>query len=198
MQICGKIPTFAPIKRSFATYLQTDGANINTIQSMKTNDFMSALNEARKESVKQALSNKDSKLAKLYAAKVAANDAYNKGEREHLFSKGSTYAVAQKNIVRSAFRSYVMGVTHSTKETESVITWYDTNKIDTNQPIIDTDTRLQSYCKATYENYRKGMLDVSRKTKEEREREKAEKLALVSKLAELSAEELAKLLESAK
>ena len=165
---------------------------------MKANDFMSALNEARRESVKQALSNKDSKLAKLYAAKVAANDAYNKGEREHLFAKGSTYAVAQKNIVRSAFRSYVMSVTHSTKETESVIAWYDTNKIDTNQPIIDTDTRLQSHCKATYESYLKGMLDVSRKTKEEREREKAEKLALVSKLAELSAEELAKLLESAK
>ena len=91
-----------------------------------------------------------------------------------------------------------MGVTHSTKETESVITWYDTNNIDNNQPIIDTDNRLQSYCKATYETYRKGMLDVSRKTKEEREREKAEKLALVSKLAELSAEELTKLLESAK
>ena len=91
-----------------------------------------------------------------------------------------------------------MGVTHSTKETESVITWYDTNKIDTNQPIIDTDNRLQSYCKGTYETYRRGMLDVSRKTKEEREREKAEKLALVSKLAELSAEELTKLLEAAK
>ena len=52
---------------------------------MKTNDFMSALNEARRESVRQALSNKDSKLAKVYAAKVAANDAYNKGERDHLF-----------------------------------------------------------------------------------------------------------------
>ena len=91
-----------------------------------------------------------------------------------------------------------MGATRSSKETESVINWYDTNKIDTNQPIIDTDTRLKSYCKATYENYRKGMLDVSRKTKEEREREKAEKLALVSKLAELSAEDLAKLLEAAK
>lgn len=159
---------------------------------------MAALNEARRESVKQALSVKDSKLAKLYAAKVAASEAYNKGEREHLFAKGSTYAVAQKNIVRSAFRSYVMGATRSSKETESVINWYDTNKIDTNQPIIDTDTRLKSYCKATYENYRKGMLDVSRKTKEEREREKAEKLALVSKLAELSAEDLAKLLEAAK
>lgn len=165
---------------------------------MKTNDFMSALNEARRESVKQELSNKDGKLAKLYAAKVAANEAYNKGEREHLFGKGSTYAVAQKNIVRSAFRSYVMGVTRSSKETESVIMWYDTNNIDNNQPIIDTDNRLQSYCKATYETYRKGMLDVSRKSKEERERERAEKLALVSKLAELSAEELAKLLESAK
>ena len=165
---------------------------------MKTNDFMGALNEARRESVKSELANKESKLAKLYAAKVAANDAYNKGEREHLFGKGSTYAVAQKNIVRSAFRSYVMSVTHSTKETESVITWYDTNNIDTNQPIIDTDTRLKSYCKTTYETYRKGMLEVSRKTKEERERERAEKLALVSKLAELSAEELAKLLESAK
>ena len=56
---------------------------------MKQNDFMSALNEARKESVKQAISNKDSNLAKLYAAKVAANDAYNKGEHELLFSKGS-------------------------------------------------------------------------------------------------------------
>lgn len=165
---------------------------------MKQNDFMAALSEARKESVKQALSSKDSKLAKLYAAKVSANNAYNKGEREHLFAKGSTYAVAQKNIVRSAFRSYVMGVTRSTKETESVIMWYDTNNIGNNQPIIDTDNRLQSYCKATYETYRKGMLDVSRKSKEERERERAEKLALVSKLAELSAEELTKLLESAK
>lgn len=165
---------------------------------MRTNDFMSALNEARRESVKSELANKDSKLAKLYAAKVAASDAYNKGEREHLFSKGSTYAVAQRNIVRSAFRSYVMGMTHSTKETESVINWYDTNNIDNNQPIIDTDNRLQSYCKATYETYRKGMLDVVRKSKEEREREKAEKLALVSKLATLSTEELTKLLESAK
>ena len=165
---------------------------------MKTNDFMSALNEARRESVKSELANKDSKLAKLYAAKVTANEAYNKGERDHLFAKGSNYAIAQKNIVRSAFRSYVMSVTHSTKETESVIAWYDTNKIDTNQPIIDTDTRLQSYCKGTYETYRKGMLDVTRKTKEERERERAEKLALVSKLAELSSEELTKLLESAK
>lgn len=159
---------------------------------------MSALNEARRESVKNELSNKDSKLAKLYAAKVAANDTYNKGEREHLFSKGSTYAIAQRNIVRSAFRSYVMGVTHSTKETGSVIAWYDTNNIDNNQPIIDTDNRLQSYCKATYENYRKGMLDVSRKSKEEREKERAEKLALVSKLATLSNEELTKLLESTK
>lgn len=165
---------------------------------MKTNDFMAALNEARRESVKIELSNKDSKLAKLYAAKVAANDAYNKGEREHLFSKGSTYAVAQKNIVRSAFRSYVMSVTRSSKETESVITWYDTNNIDVNQPIIDTENKLQSYCKATYETYRKGMLEVSRKSKAERERERAEKLALVSKLASLSTEELAKLLESAK
>lgn len=165
---------------------------------MKTNDFMAALNEARKESVKQAISNKDSKLAKLYAAKVAANDAYNKGEREHLFAKGSTYAVAQRNIVRSAFRSYVMGATHSTMETERVIAWYDTNNIDNKQPIIDTDNRLQSYCKATYETYRKGMLDVSRKSKQVREIERAEKLALVSKLAELSAEELTKLLESAK
>lgn len=165
---------------------------------MKTNDFMSALNEARRESVKSELSKKDSKLAKLYAAKVAANEAYNKGEREHLFSKGSTYAVAQRNIVRSAFRSYVMGVTRSSKETESVIMWYDSNNIDKSQPIIDTDNRLQSYCKGTYETYRKGMLDVTRKSKQERERERAEKLALVSKLAELSAEELTKLLESAK
>ena len=165
---------------------------------MKTNDFMAALSEARRESVKSELSNKDSKLAKLYAAKVAANEAYNKGEREHLFAKGSTYAVAQKNIVRSAFRSYVMGVTRSSKETESVIMWYDTNNIDKSQPIIDTDNRLQSYCKSTYETYRKGMLDVTRKSKQEREREREEKLALVSKLAELSAEELAKLLESAK
>lgn len=165
---------------------------------MKTNDFMSALNEARRESVKSELSNKNSKLAKLYAAKVAANDAYNKGEREHLFAKGSTYAVAQKNIVRSAFRSYAMGVTHSTKETESVIAWYDTNNIDKEQPIIDTDNRLQSYCKATYETYRKGMMEVSRKSKQEREREKAEKLALVSKLATLSTEELTKLLVGAK
>ena len=165
---------------------------------MKTNDFMSALNEARRESVKSELANKNSKLAKLYAAKVAANDAYSEGEREHLFSKGSTYAIAQRNIVRSAFRSYVMSVTHSSKETESVINWYDTNNIDNNQPIIDTDNRLQSYCKATYDTYRKGMLDVTRKSKEERERERAERLALVSKLAELSAEELTKLLESAK
>ena len=165
---------------------------------MKTNDFMGALNEARKESVKQAISNKDSKLAKLYAAKVAANNAYNEGERELLFSKGSTYAVAQRNIVRSAFRSYVLGVTHNAAETENVITWYDSNNIDKSQPIIDTENRLQSYCKATYDDYRKGMLDVTRKTKEEREKEKAEKLALVSKLATLSTEELAKLLESAK
>lgn len=165
---------------------------------MKQNDFMSALNEARKESVKNELSNKDSKLAKLYAAKVAANDAYNKGERELLFSRGSTYAVAQRNIVRSAFRSYVLGVTHNTAETENVINWYDSNSIDKNQPIIDTENRLQSYCKVTYDNYRKGMLEVSRKSKTEREREKAEKLALVSKLATLSTEELTKLLESAK
>lgn len=165
---------------------------------MKSNDFMAALNEARRESVKSELTNKDSKLAKLYAAKVAANDAYNKGERELLFSKGSTYAIAQRNIVRSAFRSYVMGVTHSTKETESVIMWYDTNNIDNNQPIIDTDNRLQSYCKSTYDDYKKGMLDVVRKSKEERAKEKAEKLALVSKLASLSTEELTKLLESAK
>ena len=165
---------------------------------MKTNDFMSALNEARRESVKSELSNKDSKLAKLYAAKVSANNAYNKGEREFLFRKGSTYEIAQKNIVRSQFRSYVMSVTHNTAETESVIEWYDVNNIDAKQPIIDTDNRLQSYCKATYETYRKGMLDVTRKTKEEREKEKAEKLALVSKLATLSTEDLAKLLESAK
>lgn len=165
---------------------------------MKQNDFMSALNEARKESVKNELTNKESKLAKLYAAKVAANDAYNKGERELLFSKGSTYAVAQRNIVRSAFRSYVLGATHSTKETESVITWYDTNNIDKDQPIIDTENRLQSYCKSTYDEYRKGMLEVSRKTKDERAKEKAEKLALVAKLAELSADELTKLLASAK
>ena len=168
------------------------------ITNMKTNDFMGALNEARKESVKQAISNKDSKLAKLYAAKVAANNAYNEGERELLFSKGSTYAVAQRNIVRSAFRSYVLGVTHNAAETENVITWYDSNNIDKSQPIIDTENRLQSYCKATYDDYRKGMLDVTRKSKQEREREKAEKLALVSKLATLSTEELAKLLESAK
>lgn len=165
---------------------------------MKQNDFMAALNEARKESVRIELSNKDSKLAKLYAAKVAANDAYNKGERELLFSKGSTYAVAQRNIVRSAFRTYVLELTHNSKETENVINWYDTNSIDKNQPIIDTENRLQSYCKATYDDYRKGMLEVSRKSKAEREKERAEKLALVSKLAELSAEELAKLLESAK
>lgn len=165
---------------------------------MKTNDFMSALNEARRESVKQELSNKDSKLAKLYAAKVAANDAYNKGEREHLFGKGSTYAVAQRNIVRGAFRSFVQAQTRKVAETESVMVWYDSNNIDKNQPIIDTDNRLQSYCKATYDDYRKGMLDVTRKSKEERAKEREEKLALVSKLAELSAEELAKLLESAK
>lgn len=165
---------------------------------MKQNDFMSALNEARKESVRIELSNKDSKLAKLYAAKVAANDAYNKGERELLFSKGSTFAVAQRNIVRSAFRSYVLGVTHNTAETENVINWYDTNSIDKNQPIIDTENRLQSYCRTTYDDYRKGMLEVSRKTKDERAKEKAEKLALVAKLAELSAEELTKLLASAK
>ena len=159
---------------------------------------MSALNEARRESVKAELTNKDSKLAKLYAAKVAANEAYNKGERELLFGKGSTYAVAQRNIIRGAFRAYVHTQTHKVEETESVMVWYDTNSIDKDQPIIDTNNRLQSYCKATYDNYRKGMLEVSRKSREERERERAEKLALVSKLAELSAEELAKLLESAK
>ena len=91
-----------------------------------------------------------------------------------------------------------MELTHNSKETEKVITWYDSNNIDKSQPIIDTETRLQSYCKATYDDYRKGMLDVTRKSKQEREREKAEKLALVSKLATLSTEELAKLLESAK
>ena len=165
---------------------------------MKQNDFMAALNEARKESVKNELANKESKLAKLYAAKVAANNAYNNGERELLFSKGSTYAVAQRNIVRSAFRSYVLGVTHNSTETENVIGWYDTNCIDKNQPIIDTENRLQSYCKATYDDYRKGMLEVSRKTKDERAKEKAEKLALVAKLAELSADELTKLLANAK
>ena len=165
---------------------------------MKSNDFMSALNEARKESVKSELSNKDSKLAKLYAAKVAANNAYNKGEHELLFGKGSTYAMAQRNIVRSAFRSWLLDTTHNAKETENVIIWYDTNGIDKNQPIIDTENRLQSYCKATYDNYRKGMMDVTRKSKEEREREKNEKLELVNKLASLSTEELAKLLESAK
>ena len=165
---------------------------------MKQNDFMAALNEARRESVKKELSNEDSKLAKLYAAKVAANDAYNKGERELLFSKGSTYAVAQRNIVRSAFRTYVLETTHNSKETENVVAWYDSNNIDKNQPIIDTENRLQSYCKSTYEDYRKGMLEVSRKSKADREKEKAEKLALVSKLATLSAEELTKLLESAK
>lgn len=165
---------------------------------MKANEFMNALNESRKETVRIELSNKDSKLAKLYAAKVAANNAYNNGERELLFSKGSTYAVAQKNIVRSAFRSYVLGVTHNTAETENVISWYDSNSIDKNQPIIDTENRLQSYCKATYDDYRKGMLEVSRKSKQEREKEKAEKLALVAKLAELSADELTKLLANAK
>ena len=165
---------------------------------MKQNDFMAALNEARKESVKNELSNKESKLAKLYAAKVAANDAYNKGERELLFSKGSTYAVAQRNIVRSAFRSYVLSVTHNTEQTENVIIWYDSNNIDKDQPIIDTENRLQSYCKSTYDEYRKGMLDVARKSKAEREKEKAEKLALVAKLAELSTDELTELLVSAK
>lgn len=165
---------------------------------MKANEFMNALNESRKETVRIELSNKDSKLAKLYAAKVAANDAYNKGERELLFSKGSTYAVAQRNIVRSAFRTYVLELTHNSKETENVINWYDTNSIDKNQPIIDTENRLQSYCKATYDEYRKGMLEVSRKSKSEREKEKAEKLALVAKLAELSADELTKLLANAK
>lgn len=76
--------------------------------------------------------------------------------------------------------------------------WYDSNNIDKNQPIIDTDNRLQSYCKTTYDNYRKGMLDVTRKSKEERAKEREEKLALVSKLASLSTEELTKLLEGAK
>ena len=122
----------------------------------------------------------------------------NKGERELLFSKGSTYAIAQRNIVRSAFRSYVLSVTHNTEQTENVIAWYDTNNIDKDQPIIDTENRLQSYCKATYDDYRKGMLEVSRKTKDERAKEKAEKLALVAKLAELSADELTKLLANAK
>lgn len=165
---------------------------------MKANEFMNALNESRKETVRIELSNKESKLAKLYAAKVAANDAYNKGERELLFAKGSAYAMAQRNIVRSAFRSYVLGVTHNSTETENIISWYDTNGIDKNQPIIDTENRLQSYCKATYDDYRKGMLEVSRKSRQERERERAEKLALVAKLAELSADELTKLLANAK
>ena len=159
---------------------------------------MSSLKEARREIVKSELSNKDSKLAKLYAAKVAANDAYNKGERELLFGKGSTYAVAQKNIVRGAFRAYVHTQTHKVAETDTVMVWYDSNNIDAKQPIIDTDNRLQSYCKATYDDYRKGLLDVTRKSKEERAKEREEKLALVSKLAELSAEELTKLLEGAK
>lgn len=159
---------------------------------------MNALNEARRESVKSELSNKDSKLAKLYAAKVAANNAYNKGEHELLFGKGSTYAIAQRNIVRSAFRSWLLDTTHNSKEVENVINWYDANEIGKVQPIIDTDNRLQSYCKATYDNFRKGMLDVTRKSKEEREREKKEKLDLVNKLASLSTEELNKLLESAK
>ena len=159
---------------------------------------MDSLNTARIQSVKEEKANKNSKLAKLYAEKEAANNAYKKAERDFLFSKGSTYAAAQKNIVRSAFRSYLMDVTHSTKDVENVMMWYDTNNIDKEQPIIDTDYKLQSYCKATYETYRKGMLDVARKSKAEREKEKAEKLALVAKLAELSAEELAKLLESAK
>lgn len=165
---------------------------------MKANDFMSALNEARRESVKGELAKKDSKLAKLYAAKVAANEAYNKGERELLFGKGSTYAVAQRNIVRGAFRAYVNTQTHNVKETDNVMLWYDNNEVDKSQPIIDTDNRLQSYCKATYDDYRKGMLEVTRKTKDERAKEKAEKLALVSKLASLSTEELTKLLEGAK
>ena len=165
---------------------------------MKTKDFMDSLNTARIQSVKEEKANKNSKLAKLYAEKEAANNAYKKAERDFLFSKGSTYAMAQRNIVRSAFRTYVLELTHNSKETESVINWFDTNNIDKEQPIIDTDYKLQSYCKATYETYRKGMLDVARKSKAEREKEKAEKLALVSKLAELSAEELAKLLESAK
>ena len=159
---------------------------------------MSALNEARRESVKVELASKDSKLAKLYAAKVAANEAYNKGERELLLGKGSTYAVAQRNIVRGAFRSFVQSQTHKVAETDAVMVWYDTNNIDKNQPIIDTDNRLQSYCKATYDDYRKGMLDVTRKTKDERAKERAEKLALVSKLASLSTEELTQLLEGAK
>lgn len=159
---------------------------------------MDSLNTARIQSVKEEKANKNSKLAKLYAEKEAANNAYKKAERDFLFAKGSTYAAAQRNIVRSAFRSYVMDITHSTKETESVITWYDTNNIDKEQGIIDTEYKLQSYCKATYETYRKGMLDVVRKSKEEREKEKAEKLALVSKLATLSNEELTRLLESAK
>ena len=159
---------------------------------------MSALNEARRESVKSELANKDSKLSKMYAAKVAAIDAYNKAEHELLFGKCSTYAVAQRNIVRSAFRSFVLSQTHKTDETERVINWYDSNKIDANQPIIDTESRLQSYCKTTYDNYRKGMLDVSRKSRDERAKEKAAKLELVAKLATLSTEELAKLLEGAK
>lgn len=165
---------------------------------MKANDFMAALNEARRESVKSELANKDSKLAKLYAAKVAANEAYNKGERELLFGKGSTYATAQKNIVRGAFRSFVQSQTHKVSETDAVMVWYDSNNIDKNQPIIDTDNRLQSYCKSTYEDYRRGMLDVTRKSKEERAKEREEKLALVTKLASLSTEELTKLLEGAK
>ena len=165
---------------------------------MKSNDFMSALNEARRETVKSELANVDSKLAKSYAAKIAANDTYNKTEREFLFAKGSTYSAAQKNIVRGEFRKYVFSQTHNTDETEKVINWYDTNNIDANQPIIDTDNRLLSYCKSTYDNYRKGMLDVARKSKDERAKEKAAKLELVAKLATLSTDELTKLLESAK
>ena len=159
---------------------------------------MDSLNTARTQSVKEEKANKNSKLAKLYAEKEAANNAYKKAERDFLFTKGSTYAVAQRNIVRSAFRAYVQKTTHNVDQTNAVIYWFDTNNIDKDQPIIDTENRLQSYCKGTYETYRKGMIEVSRKTKFEREKEKAEKLALVSKLAELSTEELAKLLEGAK
>ena len=165
---------------------------------MKTKDFMDSLNTARTQSVKEEKANKNSKLAKLYAEKEAASNAYKKAERDFLFAKGSTYAAAQRNIVRSAFRSYIMDVTHSSKECECVMAWYDTNNIDKEQGIIDTEYKLQSYCKATYETYRKGMLEVTRKTKEERKREREEKLALVSKLATLPTEELTKLLESAK
>ncbi|MGN1173621.1 MAG: hypothetical protein ACI4SO_07525 [Muribaculaceae bacterium] len=160
---------------------------------MKSQELIDALSVARREAVNSEIKNAGSKLSKLYESKVKANEEYNKGEREFLFSKGSTYAIAQRNLVRQYFRSYVQECTHKTEETENVMLWYDTNKIDNKQPILDTKNRIESYCKTTYENYIKGKLDGKKKSKEEAAKEKAAKLELIAKLATLSVEELSEL-----